>query len=97
MPDAYAEDQLVEQPAIGLLAELGWQTASAMEEIFGIGGTLGRETSVEVVLVSRLRAALAVEYLSRLFTIGSCWSRKRPDEPWMAKVFRGISSIGETS
>ena len=28
---AYTEDQLVEQPAIGLFAELGWQTVSAME------------------------------------------------------------------
>jgi hypothetical protein len=27
MPHAYTEDQLVEQPAIGLFAELGWQTA----------------------------------------------------------------------
>jgi type I restriction enzyme R subunit len=52
------EDQLVEQPAIALFAELGWQTASAMEEVFGVGGTLGRETSGEVVLVPRLRAAL---------------------------------------
>jgi hypothetical protein len=25
MPHGYTEDQLVEQPAIGLLAELGWQ------------------------------------------------------------------------
>ena len=25
MPHAYTEDQLVEQPAIGLFAELGWQ------------------------------------------------------------------------
>ena len=25
-PHAYTEDQLVEQPAIGLFAELGWQT-----------------------------------------------------------------------
>jgi predicted GIY-YIG superfamily endonuclease len=31
-PRAYTEDQLVEQPAIGLFAELGWQTVSAMEE-----------------------------------------------------------------
>ena len=31
----YTEDQLVEQPAIGLFAELGWQTVSAMEEIIG--------------------------------------------------------------
>ena len=58
MPNAYTEDQLVEQPAIGLFAELGWQTVVAMEEIFGAGGTLGREASGEVVLVSRLRAAL---------------------------------------
>jgi len=55
---AYSEDQLVEQPAIGLFAELGWQTVSALEESFGAGGTLGRETRGEVVLVERLRAAL---------------------------------------
>ena len=57
-PHAYTEDQLVEQPAIGLFAALGWQTVSAMEETFGSGGTLGRETKGEVVLVERLRAAL---------------------------------------
>lgn len=57
-PHAYTEDQLVEQPAIGLFADLGWQTVSAMQETFGPGGTLGRETSGEVVLVARLRAAL---------------------------------------
>ena len=57
-PHAYTEDQLVEQPAIGLFATLGWQTVSAMEETFGAGGTLGRETKGEVVLVDRLRAAL---------------------------------------
>lgn len=55
---AYTEDQLVEQPAIGLFADLGWQTVSAMEETFGAGGTLGRETRGEVVLAARLRAAL---------------------------------------
>jgi len=55
---AYTEDQLVEQPAIGLFAALGWQTVSAMEETFGAGGTLGRETKGEVVLVERLRATL---------------------------------------
>ena len=58
MPHAFTEDQLVEQPAIGLFAELGWQTVVASEEIFGASGTLGRESSGEVVLVSRLRAAL---------------------------------------
>jgi type I restriction enzyme R subunit len=71
---AYTEDQLLEQPAIGLFAELGWGTVSALEEIFGTaepspvpsghplplgeGASLGRETKGEVVLVSRLRAAL---------------------------------------
>jgi type I restriction enzyme, R subunit len=55
---AYTEDQLVEQPAIGLFGTLGWQTVSALEETFGQGGTLGRETKGEVVLVDRLRAAL---------------------------------------
>jgi hypothetical protein len=42
-----------------LFATLGWQTVSALEETFGAGGTLGRETKGEVVLVERLRAALA--------------------------------------
>jgi type I restriction enzyme R subunit len=55
---AYTEDQLVEQPAIGLFAELGWKTLSASEEIFGATGTLQRETSAEVALTSRLRTAL---------------------------------------
>jgi type I restriction enzyme, R subunit len=54
----YTEDQLVEQPAIGLFAELGWTTVSAMDETFGETGTLQRETMGEVVLVSRLRAVL---------------------------------------
>jgi type I restriction enzyme R subunit len=58
MPHAYTEDQLVEQPAIGLFAELGWATVLALEEVFGEGGTLGRETPGEVVLVSRLRKSL---------------------------------------
>jgi hypothetical protein len=57
-PHTYTEDKLVEQPAIGLFAALGWQTLSAMEETFGAGGTLGRETKGEVVLIDRLRAAL---------------------------------------
>lgn len=55
---AYTEDQLVEQPAIGLFAALGWQTVSVLEESFGPSGTLGRETKGEVVLVERLRGAL---------------------------------------
>lgn len=56
---AYSEDQLVEKPAIGLFATLGWQTVSALEETFGVGGTLGRETKSEAVLIERLKAALS--------------------------------------
>ena len=48
----YNEDQLVEQPAVGLFAELGWTTVSAMEETFGATGTLLRETKGEVALAS---------------------------------------------
>ncbi|MDI1336149.1 MAG: type I restriction endonuclease subunit R [Lacunisphaera sp.] len=58
MPNAYTEDQLVEQPAIGLFAELGWQTVSVMEEVFGPSGSIGRETTGEVVLVPKLKVAL---------------------------------------
>jgi type I restriction enzyme R subunit len=58
MGGGYSEYGLVERPAITLFAEMGWQTVSAMEEKFGAGGTLGRETSGEVVLAPRLRAAL---------------------------------------
>jgi len=57
-PHAWSEDQLVEQPAIGLFGALGWQTVSALDETFGVDGTLGRETWGEVVLASRLRAIL---------------------------------------
>ena len=66
MPHAYTEDQLVEQPAIGLFAELGWQVVSALEETFGTSGTLLRETKGEVVLVGRLRAALERLKASRM-------------------------------
>lgn len=55
---SYAEDQLVGQPAIPLLQNWGWKTASAMEEVFGPVGTIGRETKSEVVIVTRLRPAL---------------------------------------
>jgi type I restriction enzyme R subunit len=57
-PHPYTEDQLVEQPAIALFEEMGWASVHALEEVFGPGGTLGRETRGEVVLVGRLREAL---------------------------------------
>ncbi len=54
----YSEDALVEQPAIALFAQLGYETLNAYSEQLGSSGTLGRETQHEVVLVPRLRAAL---------------------------------------
>lgn len=58
MSHSYNEDALVEQPAIQLFAAMGWQTTSAIEEVLGMGGTLGRETKGEAVLLSRLRVGL---------------------------------------
>ncbi|HEY3345870.1 MAG TPA: HsdR family type I site-specific deoxyribonuclease, partial [Anaerolineaceae bacterium] len=54
----YSEDTLIEQPAIHLLAQMGWQAANCFDETFGPSGSLGRETPSEVVLVSRLLPAL---------------------------------------
>jgi len=52
---SYTEDSLIEQPAIALLADLGWQLRTATRRPSARRGTLGRETSSEVVLLSRLR------------------------------------------
>ena len=58
---AYTEDPLVEQPAIGLFAELGWTTVSAMDEFFG--RCRGNETHLSPTesqsLLIRLRHASA--------------------------------------
>lgn len=59
MTHDYSEDALVEQPAIKLLTELGWETANCFGEFDQAGGSpLGRETTSDVVLVPRLQAAL---------------------------------------
>lgn len=54
----YTEDQLVEQPALHVLAELGWQVMNARDEVLGANGTLGRESKTDVVLWPMLIAAL---------------------------------------
>lgn len=59
MANTFTEDALVEQPAIGLFDALKWDTFSALHETFGGGADLGRDTKGEVVLVGRLRTALA--------------------------------------
>ena len=59
MQNPYSEDQLIEQTAIALLDEMGWETANCFHEFNRAGGSpLGRENKSEVVLVSRLRPAL---------------------------------------
>jgi type I restriction enzyme R subunit len=59
MSNDYSEDTLVEQPAIALFSELGYDTANCFYEKVGTSdSTLGRETTEEVVLVPKLRAAL---------------------------------------
>jgi type I restriction enzyme, R subunit len=55
----YSEDALIEQPAIALFKQLGWEHANCFRETFAANGTLGREHAGEVVLVRRLRSALA--------------------------------------
>jgi type I restriction enzyme R subunit len=57
-PHGFTEDQLVERPALQVLETLGWTVVSAAEEVFGAGGTLGRETPGDTVLLPRLEAAL---------------------------------------
>ena len=55
----YSENQLVEQPAIALLKEIGWYTQDCSNEFeYDIEIRIGRETKSDVVLTDRLRAAL---------------------------------------
>ena len=54
-PQAWTEDQLIKQSAIGLFAAFGWPTVSAMEETFGAGSmlTANWEQFVEWKLMTR--------------------------------------------
>jgi type I restriction enzyme R subunit len=57
-PERFSEDELVERPAVELLAKLGWQTVNAYEEVLGPGGTLGRSSRRDIVLEHRLLPTL---------------------------------------
>jgi hypothetical protein len=59
----YTADQLVEQPALQLLTELGWQVSNARDEVFCSGGTLSCKRKVDMVLVE----CLATLVYRRLF------------------------------
>lgn len=59
MSTDYSEDTLVEQPAIALFHQLGYETANCFNERLGSdGSTLGRETTEQVILFTKLREAL---------------------------------------
>ncbi|MCB0642599.1 MAG: type I restriction endonuclease subunit R, partial [Phaeodactylibacter sp.] len=52
MPNDYSEDQLIEQTCMDLLRDqLGWRTANVYHrETFGLGGTIGRHATSDVLL-----------------------------------------------
>jgi len=58
-PRRFTEAELVERPALELLAELGWTVVDAYGETLGPAGTLGRN-SIHDVLTHRLRDAIQV-------------------------------------
>ena len=55
----YSEDELIEQPTIDLLTEMGWETLNCYSEFDRGDSPLGRQTKSEVVLIPRLQATLA--------------------------------------
>jgi len=54
----FSEAGLVERPSLEVLEELGWTVVDAFGEVLGPGGTLGRDSMHEAVLVHRLRDAV---------------------------------------
>jgi len=66
MPHSHPDsEEALEKATMALFAQLGWQTANCFEEVIGPSTDvpaerlyLGRETTSQVVLIPRLRAAL---------------------------------------
>ena len=55
----FSENTLVEQTAIALFRDLGWDYANCFHEFEQLGGSLlGRQSKSEVILESRLRPVL---------------------------------------
>lgn len=59
LPDEYSEDGAVEQPALALFQQLGWQHINLMEEELGQDSFTGRTSYQQTWFPARLRAALA--------------------------------------
>lgn len=55
---SYSEQELIELPAIELFQALEYDHIDCFSETFGNEGTLGRETSSDVILITRLKDAL---------------------------------------
>jgi type I restriction enzyme R subunit len=55
----FSEDGAVEQPALALLQQLGWEHVNLMEEKLGVNNPTGRTSFHQAWLPSRLHAALA--------------------------------------
>jgi beta-galactosidase len=70
MPHAHTEDPLVEPPAIGLFAELGWTTLSALKI----------HPQVDKLTPSFHRAGRTALFLVMLFTLVSLSSKLRADD-----------------
>ena len=51
-------ENVLEQAAIALFADLGWRSVDAMNETYGSNSMLGRDSRDEVVLLRELRVAL---------------------------------------
>ena len=56
--DDYTEDSLVEQPAIEIFRDMGWETVDAFSETPTNCYITDRETNMEAVLKTRLRSSL---------------------------------------
>ena len=47
----YTEDALIEQPAIALFSEMGWEVLNCFDEERGAGGQQGRENRGGVIVL----------------------------------------------
>ncbi len=54
----YNEDSLIEQLSIEIFQSLRYSYENCFHEIFGEKGTLGRDTSTDVIFIPKLREAL---------------------------------------
>ena len=57
MQNPYSEDQLIEQPAISILENIGWYTQNCINEFQSDYQINNRQSKSEVVLTDRLKEA----------------------------------------